>query len=1056
LAGRYTLREPVGEGGMGTVWEAEQTEPVRRPVAVKVIKPGMDSRSVLARFEAERQALALMDHPNIARVLDAGATPEGRPFFVMELVKGVPITRYCDDSRLTVRQRLELFVPVCRAVQHAHQKGVIHRDLKPSNVLVTAIDGAPVPKVIDFGVAKAAGQPLTERTLETGPGTVVGTPAYMSPEQAGLNRLDVDTRSDVYGLGALLYELLTGGPPFGREELERSGLLEALRAVREVEPDRPSARLAAADGLAALAASRGTEPRRLVAAVRGDLDWVVMKALEKDRDRRYDTAAALAADVRRNLADQPVLAGPPSAAYRLRKFVRRNRAAVLAVGLVLLALAGGVAGTVVGLVRARQAEAQARDDADVARTISRFFQNLLAQADVSNQPRAGGLSAGRDPNLTVRVLLDRAGEEVERAFPNREPTEAAIRMTIGDAYLALGVYPPAQRHLERAIELRTARLGPDHPDTLDARHSLGYLFYLQSRYGEAEAVIREVGDRYAAALGADHLDTLCCRHDLAVMCRERGGFEPAEALFQEVLGRLTATLGAGHHITVMCKYDLAVLAERRGDYDRSAALAREVIDDLTALAGADHPHTLLARNALAWAYHRGRKYDLAEPIYREVIAAESAKLAPDHPDTLTTRQNLAELYEEQDRYDRAEPILREVLAARVARLGPRHTQTLASKNSLGVAYFHLRRFDLSVPLFEELLRDRRQNPGDDHPATERVAFNLAANYREVGRAEDAARLIDEWLPRARARFGLGQPTTRLGVEVAMSLYEKARTPAQVEAFYHDLLRAQAAELGADDPDTLLTRDYLASLCWRTGRYKESVLLSEETLRGRQARGGDEKGTCMTAFNLAVTYRDAGRPADALRVIDEWFPRAQARLGLGHPTVKFGVYAALTTYESADAPVKAEPLLRDLAEFARQPSGAGPREYAVHLTQLGGLLLRQKKGPVAERVLRDCLASRQAQEPEAWMTFYTRSMLGEALAFQGRYADAEPLLLQGYAGMQRREATIPANARIRLTEGLGWLVQLYDAWGKPDQAARWRKELAAREQAGPKPDRPKGG
>jgi serine/threonine protein kinase len=360
IAGRYKLLEQIGEGGMGTVWVGQQTEPIKRLVAVKLIKAGMDSKQVLARFEAERQALALMDHPNIARVLDAGAAPEGRPFFVMELVKGVPITHFCDQHRLTPRQRLELFVPVCQAIQHAHQKGVIHRDLKPSNFLVALYDDRPVPKVIDFGVAKAIGQQLTEQTLHTGFGAVVGTVEYMSPEQATFNQLDVDTRSDVYALGVLLYELLTGSPPFSRRELEKAGMLEMLRLIREKEPSRPSTRLSTADGLPTLAANRGTEPKRLTALVRGELDWIVMKALEKDRARRYETANSFAIDVQRYLADEPVQACPPSAGYRLRKFARRHRAALGAAVLVSLGL---LAGTAVALWQA----ADARKNAETAR-----------------------------------------------------------------------------------------------------------------------------------------------------------------------------------------------------------------------------------------------------------------------------------------------------------------------------------------------------------------------------------------------------------------------------------------------------------------------------------------------------------------------------------------------------------------------------------------------------------------------------------------------------------------------------------------------------------------
>jgi WD40 repeat protein len=368
IAGRYTLVEKIGEGGMGEVWVAKQTQPVRRAVAVKLIKAGMDTAQVLARFEAERQALALMDHPNIAKVLDAGAAPDGRPFFVMELVKGVPITQFCDQRRLTPRQRLELFVPVCQAIQHAHQKGVIHRDIKPSNVLVALYDDKPVPKVIDFGVAKAAGQALTEETIMTAFGAVVGTPEYMSPEQASFNQLDVDTRSDVYALGVLLYELLTGSPPFPKKELEKAGMLEVLRLIREQDPPRPSTRLSSPGTPPEVAAARGTEPGRLAGLVRGELDWIVMRALEKDRGRRYETANGLAADVQRYLAGEPVQAAPPSATYRLRKFARRHRGPVAA-GLTITALL--VAGVIVSgwlAVWATRAERDAVEQRDQATT----------------------------------------------------------------------------------------------------------------------------------------------------------------------------------------------------------------------------------------------------------------------------------------------------------------------------------------------------------------------------------------------------------------------------------------------------------------------------------------------------------------------------------------------------------------------------------------------------------------------------------------------------------------------------------------------------------------
>ena len=415
MVGPYKLLQQIGEGGMGTVYMAEQTVPVQRKVALKLIKPGMNSRQVIARFEAERQALALMDHPSIARVLDGGTTDNGRPYFVMELVKGVSITKYCDEHRLTPKQRLELFIAVCQAVQHAHQKGIIHRDLKPSNVLIALYDGKPVPKVIDFGVAKATGQKLTERTLFTEFGAVVGTLEYMSPEQAELNQLDIDTRSDIYALGVLLYELLTGTTPLERKRLKTAALLESLRIIREEEPPRPSLRLSKTEELPSIAANRGLEPKRLSGLVRGELDWIVMRCLEKDRDRRYETANGLARDIERHLNDEAVQACPPSAGYRLRKLVRRHKAAVLVATTISVPwlIAGVVVSTTLavwatraeGLAEERLTSEKAERERAVeaerkARDAERERRRQLVGAKLA-QARAGRWSRGR-PGAAVR------------------------------------------------------------------------------------------------------------------------------------------------------------------------------------------------------------------------------------------------------------------------------------------------------------------------------------------------------------------------------------------------------------------------------------------------------------------------------------------------------------------------------------------------------------------------------------------------------------------------------------------------------------------------------
>jgi serine/threonine protein kinase/tetratricopeptide (TPR) repeat protein len=410
--GPYKLLQKLGEGGMGAVWVAEQHQPVQRRVALKVIKAGLDSARVLARFEAERQALALMDHPNIARILDAGATEQGRPFFVMELVKGMPITRFCDQERLTPRERLELFVPVCQAVQHAHQKGIIHRDLKPSNVLIALYDGKAVPKVIDFGVAKALHQNLSERTVYTEVGQVVGTLEYMAPEQAELNNLDIDTRADIYSLGVLLYELLTGSPPLSAKQLRSAAFTEVLRLIREVEPPKPSTRLSSSAELPAIAACRKLEPANLTKLLRGELDWIVMKCLEKERSRRYETANGLALDVGRYLADEPVLAGPPSATYRLRKFLRKHRGPVAAAGLIVLLLLAGVIGTTAGFVRAQRLQQVAEDREAEARAEK-------ANAEAAQRQAMEALAATTDDVVEQLIGSKPALGPAERAFLER-------------------------------------------------------------------------------------------------------------------------------------------------------------------------------------------------------------------------------------------------------------------------------------------------------------------------------------------------------------------------------------------------------------------------------------------------------------------------------------------------------------------------------------------------------------------------------------------------------------------------------------------------------------
>src|ERR1700677_3124836 len=537
IAGRYKLLQQIGEGGMGSVWMADQTEPVKRRVAVKLIRVERgQSRTILSRFEAERQAIAVMDHPHISQILDAGTADEGSPFFGMELVKGIPLNDYCDEHKLSIRDRLQLFMQICSAVQHAHQKGIIHRDLKPTNILVENHDDKPVPKVIDFGLAKAtSGLQLSEHTLFTAFGSVMGTPLYMAPEQANFSAVDIDTRADVYALGVILYELLTGTTPITRESMKKAALDEMLKLIREQDAPTPSSRLSTSESKPSIAANRQIEPQKLGRFVKGELDWIVMKALSKERDRRYETASGLARDVERFLNNEVVAAGPPSASYRLRKFVRRNRGQVIAASLILLALLAGLVGTGFGLMRAErqrrvaeraamaervakqeaearreEAETQERralvgeklaserlvqveaekkkteEEKKIAVAVKDFLQNkLLGQADVRTQAdallKAGALAAEAKTNPTIGELLDRAAMElseskIEANFPGQQLLQAEILFTVGNTYRGVGAFERAIGFLQRSLALCKQHLGTDHPNTLASMNNLALAY----------------------------------------------------------------------------------------------------------------------------------------------------------------------------------------------------------------------------------------------------------------------------------------------------------------------------------------------------------------------------------------------------------------------------------------------------------------------------------------------------------------------------------------------------------------------------------------------------
>ncbi len=809
IAGRYELAEQVGEGGMGTVWMAQQTEPVKRLVAVKLIKAGMSSKAVLARFEAERQALALMDYPNIAKVFDAGAMGEpGRPFFVMELVKGVPITKYCDEHRLSPRERLELFVPVCQAIQHAHQKGIIHRDVKPSNVLIALYDDRPVPKVIDFGVAKATGRQLTEETLDTGFGAVVGTIEYMSPEQASLNQLDVDTRSDVYALGVLLYELLAGGPPFGRKELEGAGVLEMLRVIREQEPTKPSTKLSTADGLPTLAANRGTEPRRLAALVRGELDWIVMKALEKDR-RRYETANGLALDVQRYLNDEPVSAGPPSAAYRLRKFVRRNKGPVLAATLVLLVLIGGIAGTTWGLVRAERAwqaeaqraegESQAKQEAEAreaeTQKVLEFVENRVFAA-----ARPEGQKGGLGHDVTLRKAIEAALPFVEKKFADQPLIEARVRMSLGLSFEYLGEAKRAEEQYQKARAIRTKHLGPDHPDTLKSVIALAVSYSDQRRYAEALKLEEETLALCKTKLAPGHPSTLACMNNLAVSYSHLGRHADAMRLFDELLALEGDEPNPEHFFSPARMCNLAGHYRRLGQYDDAIKLYAQALL-IGKARNPDHPFVWKCMYNLATCYSGIGRHGEALKLREETLALAKAKLGPDDRRTLSSMYALVNSYADLGRHAEALKLCEQTLALQKAKLGPDDPDTLWSMMALANSYQALGRHAEALKLREQTLALQKAKLGPDHPDTLDSMHNLVGSYLHLGRYGEAAKLAKQTLALRKVKL------RRLGT----ALYRAGD--------WKDAIANLEKAIGlrrTDDPDNAYEGFFLAMAHWQLG------------------------------------------------------------------------------------------------------------------------------------------------------------------------------------------------------------------------------------------------
>ncbi len=757
--GNYRLLQKIGEGGMGDVYLAEQRQPIRRRVALKIIKRGMDTREVVRRFEAERQALAMMDHPCIAKVFEAGATERGRLYFAMEHVQGVPITQHCDTHRLTNRERLTLFQQICEGVQHAHQKAIIHRDLKPSNILVTVQDGKSVPKIIDFGVAKATAQPLTERTIYTELGQLIGTPEYMSPEQAEMTGQDVDTRTDVYSLGVLLYELLVGRLPFEPQELRLAGFDEIRRKIREVEPPRPSTRITRMGKASDVSArNRSTTAAKLSSQLRGDLDWITMKALEKDRTRRYGSPAELAADIDRYLHNQPILAGSPSTTYRLGKFVRRHRFGVSAAAtffalLVAFAIMMTLQANRVARQRDRAlaAEQRALTEAETAAEVSQFLVDLFEVSDPSE---------ARGNSVTAREILDRGAVRIEDTLADQPEVQGRLMHTMGNVYFNLGLYDSALELAEEVCRIRQSLYTGDHPEIAQSLLLLSEIHIERGEFDRAEELNRESLAMNQRLFGTEHPKTAESLQTLAINLKRQNRLDEAEKAYREVLTIRRNQIPPDPVATASTLTSLGELLRLKDQLDEAEAMHREALNLIRESKSDYHPVVRSALSNLALVFEAQESYAEAEELLREVVQIDTKLFGTRSPHTATSMSNLAGILSKAGKLDEAEELHRQALVINREILAADHPDLATSLNNLSTVLLAKGELDEAAILLTEALEVIRKAMGEDHPRVGITLYNLGLLLNEKGdyaaarrRFQEAEQRMAQTLPADHWRMG---------------------------------------------------------------------------------------------------------------------------------------------------------------------------------------------------------------------------------------------------------------------------------------------------------------
>jgi len=1030
--GPYRIVAILGEGGMGAVYLAEQHEPVRRRVALKLIKLGMDSKTVIARFEQERQALALMQHDGIAKVYDCGTSERGQPFFVMELVKGVPLTTYCDQHQLSLPARIDLVQQVCAAVQHAHQKGVVHRDLKPGNVLVSDDGGKLQIKIIDFGLAKAMGKRLVEASLFTEAGQVVGTPEYMAPEQADPTNQDIDTRADIYSLGVMLYELLVGALPFPSHELRMAGMLEVQRILREVEPPKPSTKLTSSPATAArIAAARRMSTSALVKVLEHDLNWVALKALEKDRNRRYETANALAADLQRFLDHEPLLAGPPSAGYRLRKLVRRHRGQFLAASAVLLALVGGAIGTFVQFLRAEDKAADAlvqkgRAEEQERVATQRAEENAkladekikLAEAEATAKEQAQQSAAAaelRAKELEQVLSFQEAqwkevdsksmGVQLRRSLlesakeARRTDLEAGLA-GVNFTSLALGMLQ--ENLFDRSLAaigrgfadqpLVKARLLQTVAETL---MGLGLL----ERASAAQTEALEIRRRF---LGDEHPDTLISINNMGYSMRARGKLTEAEVLYHEALEKRRRILGDDHPDTLGSINNVGFLLHAQGKPTEAEAFFREALEKRRRIRGDDHLDTLGSINNLGMLFLEQGKLTEAEPFLREALEKRRRILGDEHRDTLTSIGNMSGLLKAQGKLTEAEPFFREALEKSRRILGDEHPDTLILIDNMGFLLQAQGKLAEAEPYCREALQKSRRILGDEHPHTLTSISNVGGVLMEQGRLTEAEAFFREALEGRRRILGDEHPDTMGSISNVGLVLRAQGKLAEAEPYYREALEKQRRTLGDEHPNTLRSINNMGSLLHARGKLTEAEPYHREALEKRRRILGDEHpDTLASIHNMGVLLKSQSKLSEAEPFFREALEKSRRILGDEHPNTVRSIKSMGVLLRDQGKLTEAEALQREALEKHRRILGDDHPDTLAAINDLGALLREQGKFAEAELLLREALEkSRRILGDEHPNTLRSINSMGVLLQVQGKLTEAELLFREALEQRRR--------------------------------------------------------